>query len=196
MESNNGKLWAVGGLVAVALALAGIFVYTSNNDESATETTQSTSDSATNQEDTTMQSTSTIVELAQSNEDLSTLVAAVVEAELVDTLNSEGPFTVFAPTNEAFNDLLTELDITAEELLAREDLGDILTYHVVAAEVLAADLSDSQVVTTVQGGELTVNISDSGVTLTDANGNVANVIATDVDASNGVVHLIDAVVLP
>ena len=172
MESNNGKLWAVGGLVAVALALAGIFVYTSNNDESATETTQSTSDSATNQEDTTMQSTSTIVELAQSNEDLSTLVAAVVEAELVDTLNSEGPFTVFAPTNEAFNDLLTELDITAEELLAREDLGDILTYHVVAAEVLAADLSDGQVVTTVQGSELTVNINDSGVTLTDANGNV------------------------
>ncbi|NCU38706.1 fasciclin domain-containing protein [Candidatus Saccharibacteria bacterium] len=197
MESNNGKLWAVGGLVAVALALAGIFVYTSNNDESTTESTQkSTSDSATNQEDTTMQSTSTIVELAQSNEDLSTLVAAVVEAELVDTLNSEGPFTVFAPTNEAFNNLLAELNITAEELLAREDLGDILTYHVVAAEVLAADLSDGQVVTTVQGGELTVNISDSGVTLTDANGNVANVIATDVDASNGVVHLIDAVVLP
>lgn len=196
MENNNNKLWAVGGLVAVALVIAGIFVYTSNTDESTTETTQSVTDNATNQEDTTMQSTSTIVELAQSNEDLSTLVAAVVEADLVDTLNSEGPFTVFAPTNDAFNNLLAELDITAEELLAREDLGDILTYHVVPAEVLAADLRGGQMVTTVQGGELTVNISDSGVTLTDANGNVANVIATDVDASNGVVHLIDAVVLP
>ena len=137
-----------------------------------------------------------IVELAQGTEDLSTLVAAVVEADLVETLSSDGPFTVFAPTNDAFADLLAALDVSAEDLLARDDLGDILTYHVVAGKVMAADLSDGQVVETVQGGELIVSISDSGVTLTDANGGVSTVTATDVAASNGVVHLIDAVVLP
>ena len=82
----------------------------------------------------------TVVDIATSNEDFSTLVTALDTAGLVETLQGEGPFTVFAPTNEAFEALLSELEVTAEELLAREDLADILTYHVVPQELLAADV--------------------------------------------------------
>jgi uncharacterized surface protein with fasciclin (FAS1) repeats len=185
MEKKNNKMRMIGAVTAVVLVLGGLGACMSDDDDTTNDATTETS-----------QSQSTIVELAQATDSLSTLVAAVVQAELVDTLSSEGPFTVFAPTNAAFGDLLEALNITAEELLAREDLGAILTYHVVSGEVLAADLSDGQVVTTVQGGELTVSVSDAGVVLTDANGGTATVTAADVDASNGVVHLIDAVVLP
>ncbi|MBP6880833.1 fasciclin domain-containing protein [Candidatus Saccharibacteria bacterium] len=164
-----------------------------SSDKATTEESQSTSN---NEKDSKMNSESNIVEVAQKTENLSTLVAAVEKADLVETLSGEGPFTVFAPTDEAFNALLAKLDITAEELLAREDLASILTYHVVAGKVMAADLSDGQVVKTVQGGELTVSVTDSGVFLTDAKGGKSNVTATDVEASNGVVHLIDAVLLP
>jgi transforming growth factor-beta-induced protein len=133
-----------------------------------------------------------IVELASANADLSILVAALTEAELVATLQGEGPFTVFAPTNAAFEALLAELEITQEELLAREDLAAILTYHVASGEVLADDLSDGQTIPTVQGEDIVVDITEGVVTL---NG-IAGVTATDIQASNGVVHLIDAVLLP
>ena len=140
----------------------------------------------------------TVVDIAVSNEDFSTLVAAVTEAGLVETLSSEGPFTVFAPTNAAFADALEALGITAEELLASEDLGSILTYHVVAGNVLAADLielagEDGMVsVETVEGSEIEVMVSDAGVVLNDS----ATVVVTDLEAGNGVVHVIDAVLLP
>lgn len=200
MESNNNKTMIVGVVLAIALVIGGFVVLGGGDDEAETTTTPSTTQNASNNSSTDNQSEpeqqANIVELAQSTENLSTLVAAVVEADLVSTLSSDGPFTVFAPTNEAFGDLIATLDTTAEELLAREDLADILTYHVVSGEVMAADLRDGQMVKTVQGGELTVSIGDAGVVLTDANGNTATVIATDVEASNGVVHLIDAVVLP
>ena len=126
-----------------------------------------------------------------------TLVAALGAADLVDDLQADGPFTVFAPTEQAFADALEALELTAEELLASEDLGDILTYHVVPGEAFAADLSDGQVLTTLQGGTITVNIDGGTVTLT-GNGNAApvTVVATDVDASNGVIHAIDFVLLP
>lgn len=141
----------------------------------------------------------TVVDLAAANSDFSTLVSAVQEAELVETLSSEGPFTVFAPTNDAFARALESLDMTAEELLASEDLGAILTYHVVAGEVLAADVvaaveagGGEFVVTTVNGADLTVTVQDGMVTL---NG-TATVTAADLMAGNGVVHVIDAVLLP
>jgi uncharacterized surface protein with fasciclin (FAS1) repeats len=124
-----------------------------------------------------------------------TLVAALGAAGLVDDLQGDGPFTVFAPTEDAFADLLEELDVTAAELLAREDLGDILTYHVVSGEAFAADLSDGQELTTLQGGTLTVQIEDGTVSLVGAN-NTVNVVIPNVDASNGVIHAIDAVLLP
>ncbi|MEM1390379.1 MAG: fasciclin domain-containing protein [Pseudomonadota bacterium] len=145
----------------------------------------------------------TIVEVAAGNPDFSTLVAAVQAAELVDTLNSEGPFTVFAPVNSAFAALPVG---TVETLLLPEskaDLQGVLTYHVVAGEVMAADVvaaieagGGSFEAATVQGGTLTVSLDGESVILTDGNGGTSTVIATDVDASNGVIHVIDTVVLP
>jgi uncharacterized surface protein with fasciclin (FAS1) repeats len=131
-----------------------------------------------------------IVSLAVQTDILSTLVAAVQAAGLVDVLQSDGPFTVFAPTNEAFAALP---EGTVESLLLEENrdlLISILTYHVVPGKVMSTDLSDGLTATTVQGGDVTIGIGD-GVTV-----NGANVVMADVEASNGVVHIIDAVILP
>lgn len=130
----------------------------------------------------------TIVEVAASVDTFSTLVAAVQAAGLVETLSSAGPFTVFAPTNEAFAALP---EGTLEALLADpEQLAGILTLHVVAGKALAADVVGLTEVTTVQGAVLPVSTA-SGVTI----GGV-NVVQTDIMASNGVIHVIDAVILP
>jgi len=141
----------------------------------------------------------TVVDIATSNDDFSTLVAAVLEADLAGVLSGEGPFTVFAPTNDAFAAALEALGITAEELLASPDLGAILTYHVVAGNLLAADViaaieagGGTAVVETVNGASITVEIVDGNVVI---NG-TATVIMTDLVAGNGVVHVIDAVILP
>lgn len=141
--------------------------------------------------------TQTIVGLAIGNSDLSTLAAAVVRAGLVSTLNGEGPYTVFAPTNDAFAAALEALGLTAGELLAnRELLSSVLTYHVVEGAI-TSDALESGEVTTVNGAVLTVTVNEDGtVSLTDGQGNSANVVLADVLASNGVVHVIDAVLLP
>ncbi len=137
-----------------------------------------------------------IVQVAQSLPDFSVLVDAVVAAGLVDTLSGPGPFTVFAPTNAAFAALLTELGVTAEQLLAdRALLTQVLTYHVVPGRVLAADIRNGQQADTVQGQVFTLGTT-GGVGITDAQGRQARVVATDVAASNGVVHVIDRVLLP
>jgi uncharacterized surface protein with fasciclin (FAS1) repeats len=138
----------------------------------------------------------TIVDVAAGNEDFSTLVTAVTAADLAETLSGDGPFTVFAPTDDAFAALPAG---TLDDLLLPENkdtLTAILTYHVVAGEVMSADLTDGQEVETVQGEILTVGVTDSGVTLTDASGNTVNVVTADVDASNGVIHAIDGVLIP
>ncbi|MFO7846635.1 MAG: fasciclin domain-containing protein [Balneolaceae bacterium] len=132
-----------------------------------------------------------IVSIAQDTDNLSTLVAAIEAAGLVDVLKGDGPFTVFAPTNEAFEALP---DGTLESLLMPENqdqLVEILTYHVVAGEVMSGDLSDGMTAETVEGSEVTISLSDSGAKVNDA-----NVEAADIEASNGVVHVIDAVILP
>lgn len=136
------------------------------------------------------EATQNIVEIAQGNDDLSTLVTAVTEANLVDTLSSgDANLTVFAPTNAAF-DALPEG--TLESLLAnQDDLTSVLTYHVVDGEAFSGDLSDGQVLTTLQGETLTVTVNDEGVFI---NGN--RVSTADVDATNGVVHVIDGVLIP
>ena len=131
-----------------------------------------------------------IVGIAQGDPDFSTLVAALQEAELVETLQGEGPFTVFAPTNAAFETLLGELDITAEELLAQPDLEQVLTYHVVSGNVMAADLTDGMTAETVNGEELTFDLSGDPMV------NESMIITTDIEASNGVVHAIDTVLVP
>lgn len=144
-----------------------------------------------------------IVEVAVGNEAFSTLVAAVTAADLVGTLSSEGPFTVFAPTNDAFAKLPAG---TVENLVKPENkatLTGILTYHVVAGKFEAAAVIDaiqknngSFAVPTVQGGSITLSLKDGKVMLKDANGGMATVIIPDVAASNGVIHAIDTVVMP
>ena len=139
-----------------------------------------------------------IVDTAIAAGDFTTLVAAVEAAGLEDTLRGEGPFTVFAPTDDAFAALP---DGTIETLLEDPagDLTDILTYHVAAGAVPAADVVglDGQQITTVNGAAIAVGVADDGsVTLTDAAGNDVAVVATDVQANNGVIHVIDAVLLP
>ncbi|MXO49328.1 fasciclin domain-containing protein [Erythrobacter vulgaris] len=146
----------------------------------------------------------TIVEVAQDNPDFSTLVSAVTTAELGETLSGEGPYTVFAPTNAAFEavDQARLEQLMSEE--GREDLTNILTYHVVEGETMAQALTEAiegageegYELTTVNGATLTATMEGGNVVLTDAAGNTATVTATDVDASNGVIHVIDTVLMP
>lgn len=136
----------------------------------------------------------TIVQLAAGNPDFSILVEAVTAAGLVDTLSASGPFTVFAPTNAAFGSLLTELGLTKAQLLADTALlTKVLTYHVVPGLVLKADVPLNTAITTVEGGTFTVGPT---LAITDQRARLSNIVATDVLASNGVVHVLDKVMLP
>ncbi len=132
-----------------------------------------------------------IVDTAAASEDFTTLVAAIKAAGLVETLKGDGPFTVFAPTDAAFDKLP---EGTLEELLkpeSKDKLTSILTYHVVPGKVLAADVVTLESATTVQGGDVTIAVDGGKVTVDGA-----NVTATDLECSNGVIHVIDAVMLP
>jgi uncharacterized surface protein with fasciclin (FAS1) repeats len=136
----------------------------------------------------------TIVATAAANPDFSILVEAMTAANLVTTLNGAGPFTVFAPTNAAFAALLTELGVTKAQLLANTTLlTKVLTYHVIPARVLKAEVPVASPVTTVQGETLSVS---AGFVITDQRARTANIVATDILASNGVIHAIDKVILP
>ena len=144
-----------------------------------------------------------IVETAVSNDSFSTLVAAVQAADLVDALSSDGPFTVFAPTNDAFNNLPDGTLSTLLQPENQETLQSILTYHVVAGQFMAEDvvqaINDNGgqfTVETLQGGELTLKLWEGNVYVKDTSGNKAQIIITDVETSNGVIHAIDNVVLP
>ena len=129
-----------------------------------------------------------IVDTAVGAGSFETLVAAVQAAGLVDTLKGDGPFTVFAPTDEAFAALP---EGTVEGLLADTDaLTKVLTYHVVAGKVMSTDLSNNMMAGTVNGAEITI-MTEGGVMVNDA-----NVVAADIEATNGVIHVIDAVILP
>lgn len=130
-----------------------------------------------------------IVDTAIAAGNFNTLVTAVQAAGLVETLKGEGPFTVFAPTDEAFA-AIPAADL--EALLAdKAALTRVLTYHVVAGKVLAADVVGLDSAVTVEGSSITIDVSDAGVKVDGA-----NVIATDIMTSNGVIHVIDAVILP
>jgi uncharacterized surface protein with fasciclin (FAS1) repeats len=145
----------------------------------------------------------TLVGVAAGNADFSTLVTAVQAAGLVDTLNSAGPFTVFAPTNDAFAELPAG---TVDSLLRpsqRAALSRILTYHVVPGQITAADLTTavrvgggSATLTTVEGGRLVATVRRGTLTLTDAAGNRIGVTAADIPASNGLIHVLDGVLTP
>jgi uncharacterized surface protein with fasciclin (FAS1) repeats len=132
----------------------------------------------------------TVVDIAVANENFSTLVTALTEAELVEILAGEGPFTVFAPTNDAFKALGDE---TFQAVLAdKENLTNILTYHVVPGKVMASEVVNLPEAVTVNGRVLTFNVEDDGsVTV-----NGAKIVTTDIEASNGVIHVIDTVLIP
>jgi uncharacterized surface protein with fasciclin (FAS1) repeats len=132
-----------------------------------------------------------IVETAVANGSFKTLVAAVTAAELVETLSGAGPFTVFAPVDDAFAALPAG---TVESLILPENkaqLDGILTYHVVAGKVMSGDLSDGMVAATVNGGNITIHIQDGKVLINDA-----EVVIADVETDNGVIHVINKVILP
>tara|TARA_R110000850_G_scaffold29571_3_gene81615 strand:+ start:5396 stop:5977 length:582 start_codon:yes stop_codon:yes gene_type:complete len=145
----------------------------------------------------------TIVDVAVGNPDFSTLVKAVTAADLGATLSGDGPFTVFAPTNAAFDKVAPEA-LNALLLPANKgDLAGLLTYHVVAGELKAADIvkaitdgGGTATLTTVQGAPLKAMLEGDSVILEDGTGARSTVVMTDVDASNGVVHAIDTVILP
>ena len=190
------------GLAAVSAA-ALTAAACSNNEAPATEPATPATDTAAMAPETPA-ATGNIVAVAQGNGDFSTLVSAVTAAGLGETLSGPGPFTVFAPTNAAFDKVPAA---TRDQLMSppgKADLTKILTYHVVPGRVDAATLTQqiqqgggSAELTTVQGGKLTARAgADGSVTLTDAKGNTARVVTTDVAATNGVIHAIDTVVMP
>lgn len=144
-----------------------------------------------------------IVDIAIGSPDHTTLVAAVQAADLVETLKGDGPFTVFAPTNEAFDKLPEGTVASLLEPKNKEKLQAVLTYHVVAGKIEAADVlkaikagKGKAKLTTVQGEELTAYLDGKKVFLKDANGNTAQVTATDLTGTNGTIHVIDTVILP
>lgn len=193
---NGSKVPLIVGVVAVIAIAGGALLFFNNSSDD----TKSTSSQSEMKKDETMEqkkTASTIVDVAAGDAQFSTLVAAVKAADLATTLSDTSKeYTVFAPTNDAFAKLPAG---TVDTLLLPENkatLAGILTYHVVAGKVLSSQLTDGQVVQTVNGGSLTVNIADGVVTLTDAKGGKATVAKADVMADNGVIHVIDSVVMP
>jgi len=179
--------------LAIALAATALLVACgSDDDDTATTEAPATSEAPSTEAPMGSEAPAAedIVAIASANEDFSTLVAAVSAAGLVETLQGEGPFTVFAPTNAAFDALPAGL---VDKLLMPENkdvLVKILTYHVVSGAIMAADVTAGDVAS-VEGGMIAVTTNDGGVQV-----NGASVVSPDILASNGVIHVIDAVILP
>ena len=192
MTSRTTRITALAAVAALGIAACG----DDGNDADTTTPApaEATADTGEMTGEMTGEEVGTIVDVAASIDDFSTLVAAVQAAGLVETLSSDGPFTVFAPTNAAFADALDALGITADELLAdTETLTEILTYHVLSGAVDAdtAISLDGQTAETVNGAEISINVVDGNVVINDA-----TVTTADVMASNGIIHVIDTVLLP
>ncbi|MBM3675571.1 MAG: fasciclin domain-containing protein [Actinobacteria bacterium] len=173
--------------IVAAVALVGVVAAgCSSGDDS--ESSNESGSSTTKMQETEM-SEETVVDVAVSNEDFSTLVSAVQKAGLAETLAGEGPFTVFAPTNEAF------AKIPPDQLQAILDdpelLQSVLTYHVLPANVQSSDLQPQQSPATVQGATVDVKVGADGATI-----NGCKIVKTDIKASNGVIHVIDCVLVP
>lgn len=179
--------------LAAAFATAGVLMAcdASTTTSATDETTEDTTYEEAPMEEAPMEADDTVVDIAVGSSDHTTLVAALSAADLVETLKGDGPFTIFAPTNAAFEKLPAG---TVDNLVKpenKEKLSGILTYHVVSGNVKAADLSDGQVVQTINGQDLTVSIKDGTVMI-----NGAKVTAADLNGSNGVVHVVDSVLMP
>src|SRR3954447_762412 len=136
----------------------------------------------------------TIVDVAAANPEFSTLVTALKQAGLVSALAGKGPYTVFAPTNDAFAKLPAD---QLQALLAdKAELTAVLTYHVLKGRVPSSSLKATQTVPTLEGGTMNISVADGKATITDGQGSVSNIVKTDVKAKNGVIHVIDTVLLP
>ncbi|MDQ5981835.1 MAG: hypothetical protein QG570_593 [Patescibacteria group bacterium] len=193
MENNYIIIGAVGLLL---VGIAGFYVMNGASDTMENETpkkvveTKPVEKKVMEEPTEEKMETNTIVDIAVGNPDFSTLVTAVTEAELAETLSGTGPFTVFAPVNAAFAKLPNG---TVESLLKDKDqLTSVLTYHVVAGKVMAADAMKLTEAMTVQGQKIKISTNSSGEVMI----NDAKVISADIEASNGVIHVIDTVLLP
>ena len=190
---NNKTAGIVAVVLAIAIAVGGVVWFVNREDTATTNDSSQNSSQMTEQASTEQKD---IVATAAATADLSTLVSAVQAAGLVETLQGAGPYTVLAPTNEAFAKLPAG---TLDTLLLPENksqLSGILTYHVISGDVMSSQLTNGQVVPTVNGQTLTVEITDGKVYFVDAKGGKAMVTTADVDTSNGTVHIIDSVLLP
>jgi uncharacterized surface protein with fasciclin (FAS1) repeats len=207
MENNNKTNWLLMGLVGfVILAVVGLLIMNNQGSDTTQQTNdteqteqvnqqevqnskEETSNEESSQGENMTEPTQNIVEIASGNENFKTLVQAVTAANLVETLSGEGPFTVFAPTDEAFAKLP---EGTIENLLANpEELTKVLTYHVVAGKVMAEDVVKLTNAATVQGQNVTIKVEGDKVMINDS-----TVTSTDIEATNGVIHVIDTVLLP
>jgi uncharacterized surface protein with fasciclin (FAS1) repeats len=190
--TKTPRLVAVVSLAAVSAVAVGACSSSSKASDTANPTTSAPATTPAAAETSTTQ---TIVDVASANPEFSTLVSAVKAAGLAETLSGAGPFTVFAPTNAAFDKLPAG---TVDSLLKPENkqkLADILTYHVVSGKVMADEVT-AGTVKTVNGADVTAAVNGGKVTITDGQGNTAKVVQADVPASNGVIHVIDTVLLP
>ena len=175
-----------GALFAATLLVAAC---SSDSDDESSSTTAAADDTATTVAGDDAAAEQNIVETAVAAGDFTTLATAIEAADLVETLQGDGPFTVFAPTDAAFEALP---DGTLDELLADpEALANVLTFHVVDGDVLSSDLSDGMEVEALNGDTLTISIDGDTVMVNDA-----TVTTADIEASNGVIHVIDAVLIP
>ncbi|MCB1014739.1 MAG: fasciclin domain-containing protein [Acidimicrobiales bacterium] len=175
-----------GALFAATLLVAAC---SSDSDDESSSTTAAADDTATTVAGDDAAAEQNIVETAVAAGDFTTLATALEAADLVETLQGDGPFTVFAPTDAAFEALP---DGTLDELLADpEALANVLTFHVVDGDVLSSDLSDGMEVEALNGDTLTISIDGDTVMVNDA-----TVTTADIEASNGVIHVIDAVLIP
>ena len=194
--------------LVLSMAMIATIAFTSCKDSEKSESDEVTVEEEVAMEtetaaEATMPTQETIAAIAMSNENFTTLVTAVKAADLAETLKSEGPFTVFALTNAAFDKLPEGTVASLTKAENKEKLANLLKYHVVSGEYMAADIvkaiqdnEGSFSIATVEGEELKASLDGENVILTDANGNKSTVVMTDVDASNGVIHAIDAVVMP
>jgi uncharacterized surface protein with fasciclin (FAS1) repeats len=187
---NVTKMHRLAAIVAIGTAATLTLGACSSSSKTATTTTTMPASA-----ETTMPAAKTIVDIAASNPDFSTLVTAVKAAGLAGTLSGSGPYTVFAPTNAAFAKLPAATLTSLLKPANKQQLAAILTYHVAPGTVMAKDVKPGTV-KTVNGANITVTVDNGNVVLTDGQGNKAKVVKTDIVASNGVIHVIDAVLLP
>jgi len=194
LVADNGIVHVIDGVLLPPDVAEALGVAMADDMEEETTTTTEATTTTTEAMDPTIAEIVVAAATGDSPE-FTVLLAALETAGLVDALNGEGPFTVFAPTDAAFGALLEELGVTAEELLANPDLANILLYHVVSGEFLAADVIDLapvDVPTLYEENTISIAVVDGSVVIND----VATVTSPDVMASNGVIHVIDAVLVP